>query len=383
MGLRVAVLGSLPLDPGKIPGGVEAVIHNLSVSMAAIPGVDLHILTCIQGLKAPQQTDYRGMTVHYLPGQTRLGHLTDHALEQRRLRRALRDLAPDIIHAHGTGSYVAAALGSGIPVAVTVHGIRFREVRLHGGIRGYLRRVTTTALERRVLSRAEHIFVIAEYVRQAVAPLTRAHFHPIANPVSLRFFELPTTDTGSTILSVAAVQPRKGLLDLVEATAQVRRSVPGVRLRLVGKVLVPAYAEKLRRRISELGLDDCVELVGFIPDSELEREFTRCSVFALCSVEESSPVAIAEAMALGKPVVATAVGGIPDLVTDGLTGRLVKYGDVPGIAAALEDILENGETRVAMGEAARSRAQRDFHPAAAAAATVAVYRQILEGTRNS
>lgn len=375
--MRVAVIGSFPQDPSRIPGGVEAVIHNLAVSQARLPGVDLHILTCVQGLSAETLTLYRGMTIHYLPGQSRLGNLTDHFLEQRRLRRRLAELRPDIVHAHGSGHYVAAAQAAGFPTVVTVHGLLFKEARLFGGLKGWVRRVSTVALERRVLARADQIFVIADYVRQAILPLTRAQLHPAANPVAERFFGLPTSDTGSTILSVATVQPRKGLLDLVEAVAIVRRTQPAVKLKLVGKVLMPEYADKLRRRIQELDLDDTVQMLGFLPESELEKEFTGCSVFALCSREESSPVSIAEAMTLGKPVVATAVGGVPDLVAQDVTGCLVGYGDVPALAGALIRILSDRDLRAAMGRAARSRADRDFHPDAAAAFAVAVYEKIL------
>jgi len=316
--------------------------------------------------------------VHYLPGQSRLGHLTDHFLEQRRLRKRVREIQPDIVHAHGTGRFVAAAQGLDFPTVITVHGIRFREVVLHGGLKGKLRAVTTVALEKRVLRRARHIFTIADYVRQAIAPHTSADFYPVANPVAKRFFDLPTDETALTILSVAAVQPRKGLLELIEAVAEVRKTVPGVKLRLVGKILLPDYADLLRERIGELDLKDVVELVGFIPDADLEREFTTCSVFALCSVEESSPVAIAEAMTLGKPVVASAVGGIPDLVAEGKSGFLVAYGDVPAIATALTRVLSDDALRADMGRDARHRAEQDFHPDAAAAASVEVYRRILD-----
>ncbi|MHB8078583.1 MAG: glycosyltransferase family 4 protein [Candidatus Krumholzibacteriia bacterium] len=375
--MRVAMLGSFPLDPERIPGGVEAVIRNLATAMARCPNIELHLVVSSREVTQAVTKSHAGFTIHYLPAQRRLGLLTGHLLDRIRLTRALREIRPDIVHAHGTGSCVAAAHASGFPYVVTVHGIRFREVVLFGGLGGWLRQVATTRLERRVLARARYVFVIADYVGRTIAPMTAARQFPIANPVADKYFGMETRDRDSTILSVAAVQPRKGLIHLVEAMALVRKQVPAARLRLIGKVLTPEYAEQVRNRIVELGLSECVEMVGFVSDEELRAAFTDCSVFTLCSVEESSPVAIAEAMTLGKPVVATAVGGIPDLVTPGITGYLVEFGAVAAIADALTALLVDADLRKRMGEAARVRAERDFRPAAAAERTIAVYRQIL------
>lgn len=375
--MRVAMLGSFPLDPEKIPGGVEAVIRNLAMAMAKHDDIDLHLFVSCPAVTQAATKTYSGFTIHYLPGQRRLGVLSSHFLDRRRLCQALRAFKPDIVHAHGTGGYVAAAQDSGFPSVVTVHGIRFREVVLFGGPMGWLRQVATTRLERRVLSRARHVFVIADYVGKTIAPMTAAKQFPIANPVAEKYFDMATSDTDSTVLSVAAVQPRKGIIHLVEAMALVKKKVPTARLKLIGKLLIPEYGKQVQDRIVELGLSDCVEMVGFVTDEELQHAFTSCSAFALCSVEESSPVSIAEAMTLGKPVVATAVGGIPDLVTDGQSGYLVKFGDVQGIADALSAVLADAQLRANMGAAAKARAIRDFRPSAAAEKTVAVYRQVL------
>ncbi len=375
--MRVAMLGSFPLDPERIPGGVEAVIRNLAIALARQDEIELHLLVCCTQVQQPVTKEYRGFTIHYLPGQRRLGAVSSSFLDRRRLCAAIRKLSPDIVHAHGTGAYVAAAQDSGLPSVTTVHGIRFREVGLVGGPLGWIRNVATTRIEKSVLKRARHIFVIADYVGRTIAPLSAARQYPIANPVADTYFELPTSDRDLTVLSVAAVQPRKGIIHLVEAMAIVRQSVPAARLKLIGKMLVPEYGQQVKNRIRELGLQDCVEMVGFVTDGELQAAFTGCSVFTLCSVEESSPVSIAEAMTLGKPVVATAVGGIPDLVADGVSGHLVQFGDVPGIARALTSVLVDDQARARMGLAARARADRDFRPAAAAERTIAVYRQIL------
>ncbi len=379
--MRVAMTGMFPPDPERIPGGVEAVIRSLAVSIARIPGIDLHLVTCTPGLERTEIRPWDGLTIHYLPGQARFGHVTDHIIEQKRIAAAIMKLQPDLVHAHGTGRHVAAAQRTPFPLVVTVHGIRRREVVLFHGLKGAVRKWTVIRLEKRVLARAKHIFTIAEYVREAIAPLTQARMYPIANPVNEDLFGLDTCDDGRTILSVAAIQPRKGLVHLVEALELVRRDVPDARLSIIGKVLDENYSRQLQDRIVALGLENAVEIRGFVPDEELRAAFTRCAVFALCSVEESSPVSIAEAMTLGKPVVATTVGGVPDLVADGESGYLVPFGDVPATAAALGRLLGDGNLRAAFSRRGRERAERVFHPRAIAEQTVAVYRRILQHDR--
>ncbi len=380
--MRIAMLGDFPLDLQRIPGGVEAVIMNLCVAMAPLNDVDLHLLVSCEEVAKTFSKNHAGFTIHYLPSQRKLGNITGYISDRKRLVAAIRELNPDIVHAHGTGKYAAAAQKSGFPYVTTPHGMRFKEVMLYGGLTGWVRRITVTRMEKTVLYRSTHLFVIAEYVRKTIAPYTSpsAKFYSIANPVAERYFGMETSDPGDTILSVATVQPRKGIIYLVEAVGEVRKQVPDVRLRLIGKVLDPEYDEAVRAKIKELKLEDVVEMVGFVTDDELKDAFTTCSLFTLCSMEESSPVSIAEAMTLGKPVVASAVGGVPDLVADGQTGFLIQFGDVPGIASALTKVLTDRDLRTRFGEAARQRAYQDFHPTATAKSSVEVYKIILSET---
>ncbi len=371
------MVGNFPLDPTSMPGGVEAVIRNLSVALARIEDLDVHILSCVPGLTQPEKKTYKGITLNYLPGQRILGNLTMHYQDTRRMIKALKELDPDIIHAHGTGCHVAAAQATDTPQVITVHGILYREVELYTGLKGVVRRFSALKIERDALKQAKHIFVIADYVKEAIEPFTQANLYSIANPVDDRFFAMETSDSSNRILSVATIQPRKGQLDLLEAFARIRPSVPDASLQFIGKVIEADYAEKLAQRVSELGLDECVKIAGFVTDQELEDAFTGCALFALCSAEESSPVSIAEAMTLGKPVVASAVGGIPDLIADNQTGYLTSYADIDSIAASLERILADKENRKRLGYAAKERALRDFQPAKAAQRTVEVYRKIL------
>ena len=151
--MRIAILGNFPSSPEKIPGGVEAVIKNLATAMAGLDGADVHVLTCIRGLKVSRQEKFGELRIHYLPGQTRFGNVTRGRADRRRLRAELQSLQPDIIHGHGTGQYALAALESGYPAIVTPHGMKSRENDLASGLRGAIRRRAERQIELSVLRR--------------------------------------------------------------------------------------------------------------------------------------------------------------------------------------------------------------------------------------
>jgi glycosyltransferase involved in cell wall biosynthesis len=116
-------------------------------------------------------------------------------------------------------------------------------------------------------------------------------------------------------------------------------------------------------------------LRGEIPD--VDRVLVSADVFVLSSDSEGLPMSILEAMAAGLPVVATAVGGVPECVDDGVTGLLVPARDPQAFADALAALLEDPERRRAMGEAGRARARTSFALAAFVDAHAQLYRRLL------
>jgi glycosyltransferase involved in cell wall biosynthesis len=117
---------------------------------------------------------------------------------------------------------------------------------------------------------------------------------------------------------------------------------------------------------------------GFVPPAQVGGYLERASVVVCPSRREGYGVVARQAMAYGRPVVATAVGGLPDAVVDGETGLLVPARDVAALRAALERLLGDPELRARLGRAARQRAHERFGLEAAAAATIAAYRDALE-----
>ncbi|MCF2529731.1 glycosyltransferase [Yinghuangia soli] len=170
---------------------------------------------------------------------------------------------------------------------------------------------------------------------------------------------------------VANFTPKKDHAGLLEAHALLRQSEPGARLVLIG--LGPLEAE-LRERASRPDLAGSVVFTGSRGDvPELLPAF---DVFALGSRQEGLPVALMEAMATGLPVVVTDVGGMPEIVTDGVEGRVVPAGDPAALAAAFAEAAADPARRRAWGKAARLRSET-FDVAGAQARIEDVYREVL------
>ena len=140
---------------------------------------------------------------------------------------------------------------------------------------------------------------------------------------------------------------------LIRAFSRVRRDLPDVRLHLAGG---GAMEKKLKALAIELGVGDSVVFEGFVQHSEMPEFLQEVDIFVNCSVvPESFGVAVLEASAVGLPVVATRIGGLPEVCTDGLTGILVSAGDVDGLSDALRTLAESPTLRERLG-----RAGRDF-----------------------
>lgn len=175
---------------------------------------------------------------------------------------------------------------------------------------------------------------------------------------------------GAVVGCVARLETVKGVEFLIRAMAGVREA----RLALVG---VGALDTSLRLLAASLGLEDRVQFLGWAPDAA--PVLNASAVVALPSLAEGLPLVALEAMALGRPVVATAVGGTPEAVEDGVTGRLVPPADPAALAAALRDVLADPARAAAMGEAGRKRVGERFGIARMGAAYVDLVGRVARG----
>ena len=292
--------------------------------------------------------------------------------ELRRVGRIAHDRGVDVIHTHMSRAHtfgVLLRMRTGLPCVATAHN---RYVQLHWMFNDFVIGNSTATtrfhrrynLVRRSRSRTIPIFIDSQAIA-AVPPETRDR---IRRSLAIREDHILVGQIGDVI-------PRKGLLHLVRALPAVLANTPQVRLLVVGDQKNSAdYLAQIKREARQLGVADVIHWTGHrrdIPDL-----LAAVDIVALASREESLGLSLLEAMTAARPVVATRVGGIPDVVADGETGILVPPENPPALAEAISRLARDAERRRQLGQAGRQRAATHFSAAAITDQIEAVYAQV-------
>ena len=213
-------------------------------------------------------------------------------------------------------------------------------------------------LVRFFLDRAACVIVLSERWRAWIAGVTQnERIVCVPNPAA-RAQARPQPRGDPIVLFVGRVEQGKGIFDLLDAVRALRASIPGVRLVCAGAGDLESVARYARR----LGIGQAISLTGWIGPAEKQSWMRRAAVFVLPSYAEGLPVSLLEAMAAGVPVVASRVGGIPDVVTDGVHGFLFTPGDSVELERQLRRLLLDPDLGKRLAAAARASVRLRFAP---------------------
>lgn len=301
--------------------------------------------------------------------------------------RALRAERPMLVHAHLEFSSLLSAATRrlhGAPVVATLHTLETPTLANRDGMR---RLVMHKALDR-CADRVLCLSVAAKTLMRQNG-LAHAPIDVIPNGIDIEAFrpaqpatraavrrELGLSPDAPVILTVAVLRPAKGIDRLVTALAAVRQHHPDVELLVVGDG--PQLAA-LQRQAAEEGVADCVRFTGF--RSDIAAIMGAADVFVLPTLDDAQPTVVMEAMACGVPVIASAVGGIPEMMQDDDAGILVPPNDVVALAEALGALLADPARRQRMSAAARRTAVLRFSLERQAARLNALYDDLIGGAR--
>jgi sugar transferase (PEP-CTERM/EpsH1 system associated) len=280
-----------------------------------------------------------------------------------RLRSLVRHWMPDIVHTRGWGAIdaIIAARLAGVPRVI--HGEHGREAEDPEGInckRKVVRRTLSPLVDRFITVSDDLMRWLTNTVGIAAYKVVRIH-----NGVDIRRFSPEGRDEarrtlgldGSVIAigTVGRLDPVKDHRTLLRAFASLQQGNRSIRLFIVGD---GPGREEIKSQIQQLGIANRVELLGERHDvADLLKAF---DIFTLTSIAEGISNTILEAMACGLPVVATYVGGNPELVENEVSGQLVTAGDVQAITAAFQVYIDAADLRRDHGQQARLKVEQDF-----------------------
>jgi len=364
------------LDVGGMENGVVNLINHLPL------GAYRHAIICM--------TDYTDFSRRIQRQQVSL-----HALHKRegkdlavhkRLWRLLRQLKPDIVHTRNMATLEAQA-------TAVLAGVRRRVHGEHGWDVGDLDGSGTKNQRLRRLFRplVHHYIALSrhqlDYLRSTIG-IEPQRLNPICNGVDIQRFRPRTADTVPplpegfappdtlVIGTVMRMQPVKAPLDLVQAFIALRHhaSFPQLRLVMIGD---GPLRSTVQQAVNQAGIAGQVWLPGARDDiPELLRGL---DLFVLPSLAEGICNTVLEAMATGLPVIATQVGGNPDLIVNGETGSLVPPGQPLNLAQVIAAAVDDPPRRHAYGQAARQRAETEFSIATMVQRYDHLYRVLLAG----
>jgi glycosyltransferase involved in cell wall biosynthesis len=277
----------------------------------------------------------------------------------------LRRERVDILHCHKFASNVWGTLAgrlASVPVVIA-----------HEHTWSYEGQPLRRFLDRELIARAVDVFLAVskedrrrmteveriEPGRIRVTPIAPWSFTLPGSPAHTRRIraELGIRAADPVVGTVSVLRPQKALDVLIRAALPLLPDFPRLKVLIAGAG--PEEA-RLRALISDLGLEDTVILLGSWRGEEVPDFLSAIDVAVNCSNFEGTSAAIVEVMAAGRPVVATRVGGTPDLIEHDVHGLLVEPQDVPGLAEAIRQLLADPDRRARLGAAARARQQREF-----------------------
>ena len=378
--------------PPDVYGGAGVHVEFLARELQALADVTVHAWATAQPTENPPHVQR---------------HSADPALSTA--NDALRALSIDLnmaaavadrelVHSHtwyaNLGGHLAKLL-FGIPHVMTAHSLEplrpWKAEQLGGGY------AVSSWAERTAIEAADAVIAVSSGMRADILgcypALDPARVHVVHNGIDTELYR-PTPETDALIkhgvdpdrpyvLFVGRITRQKGVPHLLRAARDIDKSAQLILC--AGAPDTPAIDQEFRTLVDELrqSRDGVVWIPEMLPRPEVIQLLTHASLFACPSVYEPLGIVNLEAMACGTPVVASAVGGIPEVVDDGVTGHLVRYDETDqaaferALAEAIDTVLADPAAARRMGEAGRERAVREFGWDAIARRTVAVYEEIL------
>ncbi len=351
--MKIVQVGSFPLMENLTHGGIESSLLGLTTELAKsnevvvfdIPRsiIQRDFIEIINGIRI-----FRFSKPSF-SNSSSLFRVND-------IRRLIIKEKPDICHLHTSSIFILVLSiflkSNNIKTIITIHGLAHEEKknewRENRTFKRFLKFISQSLSEFIVINSSSILIVDTQYLSNRIHQYKKQlkifkipSLRIIPQGVNLAFFRLKESSIKYDLISIGSFVSRKGHLHLIETMEKLHDHLPRLTLSIIGTKSDIGYYNELLTKIRELRLESNIDLYADLPFQETLQLLEKSGIFVLHSQEESQGIVLCEAMAAGKPVVATNVGGIPFIIKHGVNGLLSEYGNIEQFTNNVITLLNN------------------------------------------
>ena len=375
--MKILMTGLLPVNLAEVRGGVVSVILNLLDGFAELKDVEILHLSFNSDIDNPISVRYKSnINIFYIPFKSKYA-LVDYYLNRNVLKEIIEKEKPDLIHIEEiTPQLIRFAHLDRKKIIVTQHGIMKEDLKNAKTIVDWFKKSFKALVELILYPTFTNLIFISNYNARLFRG-TPTHSERIFNPVNPVFLDTEVSlGKLNSILFVAVISERKNLQLLLCALGELRKMGLIFELNVAGGFKSESFRNRINDLVRELNLGDQVNWHGWRTQAEILEMHRQSSILVLPSMQESMPVAIAEAMSTGRVVVASDVGGVAEMITHGETGFLFPSNNQEKLVSILKELHQNEELIKQISSKAKAMAKQSFHPKIVATLTRDFYQKV-------
>ncbi len=366
----IVQIGSFPLDSSCIKGGVEASVYGLAVEQSKNHKV---VVIDIPRTELINDTSERINDIEIFRFSTKGKNNFSSVIRIHSILQIIRFQKPSVCHVHTTSLFALFIFiflrFNRIPTIVTVHGLAHIEKKnswqKKRSLKNLVKFWSQSVTEFIFISLCSQIIVDTQYVADEIKNYKKQLkifrlpiCHVIPQGINAVFFELENDSKSKSLLAVGALNRRKGHLLLIESILKVKTVFPDILLNIIGSSSDSTYFRSMHNSIIEKGLEQNIKVYPNASFDEILNFYRHAEIFVLHSEEESQGIVFCEAMAAGKAIVATNIGGIPWVVKNNVNGLLSELANIDKFSTHIIELLENDSIRITMEQNNRKESHK-------------------------
>lgn len=292
----------------------------------------------------------------------------------KKIKRIINEFKPDIVHSHYASSYGLLGAMSGFhPYIISFWGSDVFQFPNYSFLH---KAVLKFNLSRADILLSTSIIMMKEAKKYTSKEITVTPFGIDVNRFIPETVHNIITNADVVIGTIKTLEKIYGIEDLINAFKIIKLKLPDrkIKLLIVGE---GTQRKNLEQLASDLQVENDIIFTGYVAHDEVDKYHKMLDIFAAVSLQESFGVSVLEASACGKPVVVSNVGGLPEVVDNGITGIIVESKNSNQLADALVTLINNPDLRKKMGDAGRSKVMRDFSWDSSVKKMLRIYRNVL------